>query len=106
MTSLAISKNGVPIRLTEERWAHIVEEHSELAGLLFEVLETVQDPQWIRGGREGELIAGRESEPGKWFVVFYREASREDGFIITAFLTRRLASIERRPLVWPTPSNS
>ena len=28
------SKNGVPIRLPEERWFHITEEHSEMA-LLF-----------------------------------------------------------------------
>jgi hypothetical protein len=36
---IAISKNGVPIRLTEERWFHITEEHSEMAGYYFEILE-------------------------------------------------------------------
>ncbi|MHC1610492.1 MAG: hypothetical protein ACXQTW_02655 [Candidatus Methanospirareceae archaeon] len=29
------SKNGVPIRLTDERWLHITEEHSEMAGYYF-----------------------------------------------------------------------
>jgi len=38
------SQNGVPIRLTEERWIHITEEHSEMAGYYFEVLETVEAP--------------------------------------------------------------
>ena len=33
MTRMATSRGGVPIRLTSERWAHIVEEHCELAGL-------------------------------------------------------------------------
>ncbi len=41
------SKNGVPIRLTEERWIHITEEHSEMAGYYFEVLETVEEPEAI-----------------------------------------------------------
>ena len=31
------SKNGVPIRLTEERWLHITEEHSEMAGYYLSV---------------------------------------------------------------------
>lgn len=51
------SKNGVPIRLTDERWFHIVEEHSELAGSYFEVLETVEAPQAIYEGKAKELLA-------------------------------------------------
>jgi site-specific recombinase XerC len=54
------SKNGVPIRLTEERWIHITEEHSEMAGYYFEVLEAIQDPKAIYKGKEGELLATRE----------------------------------------------
>ena len=27
MVDLVLSKQGVPIRLTDERWAHITEEH-------------------------------------------------------------------------------
>ena len=41
MIGVAVSKNGIPIRLTEERWYHIVENHDELAGLSDEVLLTV-----------------------------------------------------------------
>ncbi len=29
---IAISVNGVPIRLTDERWSHIVNAHDDLAG--------------------------------------------------------------------------
>ena len=32
------SKNNVPIRLTEERWIHIVENHDDLAGYYEDVL--------------------------------------------------------------------
>jgi len=35
--NIAKSKNNVPIRLTEERWFHIVENHDELAGYYDEV---------------------------------------------------------------------
>ena len=95
------SKNGVPIRLTEERWLHITEEHSEMAGYYFEVLESLQDPEAIYEGKAGELLAVKEIEPGKYMIVVYKEVSREDGFVITAFLTRRIKQIERRTKRWP-----
>ncbi len=41
---IAISKNGVPIRLTEERWQHISTGHPEIADYYYELLETVEKP--------------------------------------------------------------
>jgi hypothetical protein len=49
---------------------------------------------------DGELIAIREQEEGKHLVVVYREHA-DDGFIITAFLTRRVRSLDKRRQVWP-----
>jgi hypothetical protein len=95
------SKNGVNIRLTEERWFHITEEHSEMAGYYFEVLEAVDSPDTIYQGKTGECIAIKEIEAGKYIVVIYREVSQEDGFIITAFLTKRKKQFERRKKLWP-----
>lgn len=95
------SKNGVPIRLTEERWLHITEEHSEMAGYYFEVLETVQEPEAVYESKAKELLATKEIESGKHMVVIYKEASKEDGFVITAFLTRRIKQIEGRIKIWP-----
>jgi hypothetical protein len=100
MTESVVSKNGVLIRLTDERWVHITEEHNELAGMRLELLETIADPAQIFAGSCGELFAVREIESGKYLVVVYREF-QNDGFIITAFLTRRIHSIRRRQLVWP-----
>lgn len=94
------SKNNISIRLTEERWFHITEEHSEMAGYYFEVLETVEEPEAIFEGKAGECIAVREVEKGKYVVVVYRELSKEDGFVITAFLTRRKKQLERRRKIW------
>ncbi len=103
MTETVISQSGVHIRLTDERWAHITEEHCELAGMRLEVLECIALPSRIYEGNDGELLATREVEAGKFLVAVYRE-SEADGFIITAFLTRRIQSLERRKLLWSQPS--
>jgi hypothetical protein len=95
------SKNGIPIRLTEERWFHITEQHSEMAGYYFDILETIQEPERIYEGKSKELLAVREIEPGKYMIVVYREVTKKDGFIITAFLTRRTEQVERRKKLWP-----
>jgi hypothetical protein len=64
------SKNDVPIGLTEERWFHITEEHTEMAGYYFEVLETVEEPEAIYEGGTGECIAVREVEKGRYIVIY------------------------------------
>ena len=95
------SKNDVPIRLTEERWIHITEQHSEMAGYYFEVLDTIQEPEAVYQGRFGEMLAVKEIELGKYLIAVYKELSKADGFIITAFLTRRIKQIEGREKLWP-----
>ena len=100
VTGNVFSKNRVSIRLTDERWSHITEEHCELAGMRLEVLETVADPSRILAGNEGELLAVREVSSGKYLVVVYRE-QEGDGFIITAFMTTKSKSLTRRTQLWP-----
>ena len=101
-TVIATSKNGVPIRLTEERWQHITEEHTELGALRTAVLRTIAEPERIVAGNAGELLALRTQADQKVLVAIYKEIA-DDGFVITAFLTRRLASLNRRPQQWPSP---
>ena len=100
MIDEVVSKNGVVIRLTDERWAHITEEHCELAGLRSEVLETVLLPERILGGGGRELIAVQKVRRDKSLVVVYREQG-DDGFIITAFLTSKFRSLAKRSQIWP-----
>ena len=95
-----VTPRGIPVRLTDERWSHIAEEHGELAGLRDRVLDAVARPNRILAGSVGECLAVKEFEPGKHLVVVYRELG-EDGFIITAFLTRRIRSLEKRKQLWP-----
>ena len=97
----ALSRNGVPIRLPDERWQHIIEEHAELDGMRDVVLQAVADAERVLGGSSGELFAVRTIEPGKVIVAVYREVDANDGFVITAFITRRLRSLDRRIQIWP-----
>jgi hypothetical protein len=94
------SKNNVLIRLTDVGWQHIVEGHPELINNKKDILMAVSQPEHIFEGNTGELIAIRKSEAGKWLVVIYRELL-DDGFIITAFSTRRLQYLTKRTQVWP-----
>jgi hypothetical protein len=100
MIDRVVSKGGIAIRLTDERWAHISEEHCELAELRSEVVETVLHPDRILLGGDGEQIAIRQLEQEKHLVVVYREHI-DDGFIITAFFTRRVRSLDKRRQIWP-----
>jgi hypothetical protein len=100
MLDTAKSRGGVLIRLTPERWSHIVEEHAEMAGMRLEVIESIEHPDRVISGKEGALMATREYETGRHLVVVYREL-RNDGFVITAFSTTRAGFIERRKQIWP-----
>lgn len=66
------------------------------------VLETVAEPDLIQEGDYGELLAVRfyEETPltRKHLVVAYRETDTEDGFVVTAYLTRRPST--QRTLLW------
>jgi hypothetical protein len=53
------SQNDIPIRLTTERWAHIIKQHPEMATQRERVLETVNAPEMIQAGDFGELLAIR-----------------------------------------------
>jgi hypothetical protein len=94
---IAISRNGVPIRLTEERWFHIVENHDELAGHYDDVLETVENPDFILRAYGGAFIALKGVARKTYLAVIYKELNRVDGFVITAYLTSRIA---RRLILW------
>ncbi len=86
-----LSRNGVPIRLTEERWFHIVENHDDVAGHYDHVLDTVENPDFILKGYGGALIAVKGVARRTYLAVVYKEISRDDGFIITAYFMSRIA---------------
>ena len=96
----AISVNGVPIRLTEERWRHIVNKHVDLLNYQQDILYVVENPEAVYRGQRGTLIAIRSYGRRGFLAVFYREISQQDGFVITArFILRRPGGVP----VWPKP---
>jgi S1-C subfamily serine protease len=82
---IAHSVNGVPIRLTYERWYHITENHDDLASHFHDVLEAIQKPDFVVCGNKGSLKATRNIGKKKWLIVIYKEVSKRDGFVITAY---------------------
>jgi hypothetical protein len=94
---VVLSVEGVPIRLTTERWFHIVENHDDIAGHYDDVLETVENPDIILRGYRGSLIAARGYGRRRYLAVVYRQVSAEDGFIITAYFTSKM---DRKKAIW------
>ena len=92
------SVNGVPIRLPYERWYHISENHDDLASHFFDVLQTVENPDAVVRGNKGTLKATRSMGKNNWMVVVYKEISKTDGFVITAYF------LDKKPkgeVIWP-----
>lgn len=101
MKNVTYSINNIPIRLPDERWNHIVENHNDLAGYYYDVLEAVSNPTWVLEGDEDELWAVKLISKRKAFLVIYRESKEDnDGFIITAFITAKFKKLLKRRIVW------
>lgn len=93
------SKNSVLIRLTNERWEHIIENHDDLTEKTSEVLNTVAQPDIILQGTQNELLAVKKIQE-KWLIVVYKEITEKDGFIITAFITSRIQYLLHKKILW------
>lgn len=94
-----VSKNGILIRLTEERWKHICLMHPGLQEKQAQVLATIKNPEYIFKGKGEELLAVSAFSKRGCIVVVYRE-SANDGFIITAFETTDKLWLFKKELVW------
>ena len=94
---IAHSVNGVPIRLTQERWEHILDSHPGLASYRETILDAVENPDYILASRRGALAAvvvlGRKA----FLHIFYVEKSRRDGFIISAWMKEKM---DKTKIVW------
>ena len=96
------SKNGVPIRLSSERWQHITIGHPEIADFFYEILETVESPSIIYEGNNDAKIAIREFQENftKFMVVVYKETNKNDGFVITAYFSNKIQDFQKKKILW------
>jgi len=98
------SKNKKIIKLTTERWLHITESHDYMAGYFHNVLETINDPDYIVAGKKEEILAIKSYKKThigpKYLICCYIEKNKE-GFVITAFMTSKIDNIlKRRKILW------
>ena len=93
----ALSIKGVPIRLTEERWEHIIEEKPYMDSYYEIMLEAVEKPDYILRGNAGALVAVLTLSRSKYLHAVYKEVSKDDGFIVTAFIARKL---NKNRVIW------
>jgi hypothetical protein len=91
------SVNGVPIRLTEERWEHILDSHPELASYRETILDAVEKPDYILASRRGALAAVVVLGRRAFLHVFYVEKGRRDGFILSALVEEKM---DKAKIVW------
>ena len=96
------SVENVPVRLSQERWEHIIKRHPEMKYQKERVLETIENPDLVQKGDFGGRLAIKfyEDTPltSKFLVVIYKEVSKLDGFIITAYYTNKPSG--RRKALW------
>jgi hypothetical protein len=95
---IAYSVEGVPIRLTRERWFHIVENHNDLAGYYDDVLKTVEQPELILRGYNASLIAVRGYGRRGYLHVVYRQRYRNEQLVGIAVLDASTRSSLSSPL--------
>ena len=82
------SIDGVPIRLTDERWEHILEQHPFISGYYEKILSTIESPTFVLRGHHHSKIAVNNYGRNRWLHVVYRELSRTDGFIVSAYFKK------------------
>ncbi len=89
------SINNTPIRIPQEQLFHIYQGHPEMKGCENLIVETLSNPDRVLEGDDGALMAVKKFQKSpvsqnKYLVEVYKE-SADDGFVITAYFTRRLA---------------
>ncbi len=94
---IAYSVQRVPIRLTVERWNHIVNAHDDLAGYYDDCCQVIENPDLVLTGHHGSLKAVKGYGRNRYLIVIYREVKPDDGFVITAYFARK---IPRGNIVW------
>ena len=98
---IAYSINGVPIRLTDERWDHITGNKPYMVALDDAILKAIEEPTIVLRGYAGSLIAVLALARKRYLHVVYKESSADDGFVITAYVSPKY---NRGAVIWPRRS--
>jgi hypothetical protein len=90
------------IRLEDERWDHIKENHPETKDVISYIIDTLNVPDFVQQGNNSEILAVKRYTKtpisrNKYCVVVYKTTGT-DGFVITSYFTRRPSF--KRKLLW------
>jgi len=88
----AMDKTGRRIYLTDERWAHINEEHPEVSRYMEEFQELLKNPTKVRPSQFDAKIHHfykYYKSNAKYLLLIVKYLNGE-GFIITAYFTRKM----------------
>lgn len=100
LLATAKSKNNILIRLTDERFKHIIYSHKEISLPDFKLIaSTIENPVAIFEGNSDELLATSKFDKNRWIVVVYKEL-KSDGFVITAYITTDFKWLLKRKIIW------
>ena len=98
---VAYSINGVPIRLTDERWEHIVSNKPYMYAFDEALLQAIEKPTVVLHEYAGSLIAVLSLARARFLHVVYKEVNADDGFVITAYVAPKY---NRDAVIWPRKS--
>ena len=98
------SIDGVHIRLTPERWSHIIARHPEIEPYRSRILETISNPDFVAKGDHGEFKAVKLFSDfpmgARYLIVMYREVRADDGFIIAPRISSDMGNLLRGGIIW------
>jgi len=77
----------------------IVENHDDLAGHYDDVLNVIEDPDYIIKGYRDAIVALKRTTERKFLAVVYKEIGKSDGFVITAYFTTKI-NLEKEVIIW------
>jgi hypothetical protein len=94
--------SGRTVRLSAERWQHVV-EHSEMVGQERKLRQTLREPQKVLTSRLDSSVhlyyrLYERSPVGRKYLTAAVKMLDEDAFVITAFFTDE---IKGGSIVWP-----
>lgn len=88
----------MPIRLTDERWEHIVSNKPYMYAFDDALLQAIEQPTVLLQSYAGSLVAVLNLARGRFLHVVYKEVSADDGFVITAYVSPKY---NRDVVIWP-----
>ena len=98
---IAYSMNDIPIRLTDERWEHIVSNKPYMYAYEDALLKAIENPTVILRAYTGSFIAVKSLARNTYLHVVYKEIGQDDGFVITGYVSRKY---NRNQVIWPHKS--